>query len=110
MFDVYAQCSSFRDCLSGISTGLSGTFTESNFVGALVTAILPLVLSIAGFFAVIVIVISGIQFISSSGNPEAAAAARGRLTFALVGFAVIVLAFLILQIIDRVFLRGSGAV
>lgn len=77
--------------------------------GGFISAFLLPVLTIAGFVSVIMIVISGIQFISSSGNPEAAAAARGRLTFALTGFAVIVLAFIILQIIDQVFLK-SGVV
>ena len=104
--DVYAQCTSFRDCLDSIGNpaGLSGRFSEGNLVGEFVSAILPAILSIAGFISVIMIVVSGIQFISSSGNPEAAAAARGRLTFALIGFAVIILAFIILQIINRVFL------
>lgn len=84
---------------------LSARFSESDLPTQIVTAILPAILEIAGFISIIIIIISGIQFISSSGNPEGAAAARGRLTFALVGFAVIVLAFLVLQIIDRVFLQ-----
>ncbi|OGD84948.1 hypothetical protein A2165_02035 [Candidatus Curtissbacteria bacterium RBG_13_40_7] len=79
----------------------------STFIADLISAFLPAILAIAGFLTVIFIVISGIQFITSSGNPEAAAGARGRLTFALVGFAVIILAFAITQIVDRIFL-GSG--
>lgn len=111
MFDVYAQCSSFRDCIDRIGRpgGLSPRFREDNFITELVNAFLPAVLTIAGFVAVIMIIISGIQFITSSGNPEAAAGAKGRLTFSIVGFVVIVIAFLILQIIDRVFL-SSGVV
>ena len=78
-------------------------------IGQIISAFLPAILGIAGFITVIIIAISGIQFIASSGNPEAAAAARGRLIFALVGFALIILAFSITQIIDRLFLN-SGAV
>ena len=76
--------------------------------GGIVSAILPYVFGIAGFLSIIIIVISGIQFITSSGNPEAAASARNRLVFALIGLAVIILAFAILQIVDKLFLGGSG--
>ncbi|OGE10478.1 hypothetical protein A3A60_02955 [Candidatus Curtissbacteria bacterium RIFCSPLOWO2_01_FULL_42_26] len=83
-------------------------FTAGNLIGKLIGDILPIVLGIAGFLTVIFVIISGIQFVTSSGNPEAAAAARSRLIFALVGFIVIILAFAITQIVDRIFLGGSG--
>ena len=76
--------------------------------GKIISAILPYIFGIAGFLSVIVIVISGIQFITSSGNPEAAAGARNRLIFALIGLAIIILAFAFLQIIDKLFLGGTG--
>src|SRR3989344_1206281 len=79
-----------------------------NTPAGLISAFLPAILGIAGFLTVIFIVISGIQFILSSGNPEAAAGARGRLMFALVGFALIVLAFAILQIVNKLFLGPTG--
>jgi len=82
----------------------TSNFTATGLLGQIVSSILPAILGIAGFIAVIMIIISGIQFMTSSGNPEAAAAARGRLTFALVGFALIVLSFLILQLVDQLFL------
>ena len=78
--------------------------------GGIISIVLPLILGIAAFITVIVIILSGIQFITSGGNPEAAAAARGRLTFALIGLVLIILAFAILQIVDRLFLGGSGVV
>lgn len=83
-------------------------FTADNIIGKLIGDILPIVLGIAGFLTVIFTIISGIQFVTSSGNPEAAAAARSRLIFALVGFALIILAFAITQIVDRIFLGGTG--
>src|SRR3989344_8607722 len=43
----------------------------------LINYFLPAILGIAGFITIIMIVISGIQFITSFGNPEAAAAGRG---------------------------------
>lgn len=106
MLDVFA-CSGFRDCINTIYVENlkqnRGSGSGLN-IGALVSDVLPIVLTIAGFVTVIVIIISGIQFVTSGGNPEAAAAARGRLTFALIGFVIIILAFAILQIVNRLFL------
>lgn len=78
--------------------------TPTGVVGTLISDILPIVLGLAGFITVIIIVISGIQFITSSGNPEAAGAARNRLIYAIIGFVVIILSFAILQIVNSIFL------
>ena len=101
-------CQGFLDCISDVAVpGLEPEFTEQGLVGKIISAFLPALLGIAGFVTVIIIIISGIQFVTSGGNPEAAAAARGRLTFAIIGFVIIVLAFAILQIVDKLFL-GTG--
>lgn len=109
---VYAQCSVIRfpggESISG--HGFAGPLAVCvNTPAAILSIFLPAIFGIAGFITVIVIVISGIQFILSSGNPEGAAAARGRLIYALVGFALIVLAFAILQIVNRLFLGTTVA-
>lgn len=92
------------------ASDVENRFSASGLPAQIVSAVLSVVLPIAGFITVIVIIISGIQFVTSSGNPEAAAAARGRLTYALIGFVIIILAFSILQIVDNLFLGNSGIV
>ncbi|MEK9147255.1 MAG: hypothetical protein AAB639_03595 [Patescibacteria group bacterium] len=105
-----AECNGFLDCLRGVNVEkLKPEFTETNLIAQLVTQILPIILTIAGFVTVIVIIISGIQFVLSSGNPEAAAAAKNRLVYAIVGFIIIVLAFGVLQIVNRLFLGTTIA-
>lgn len=101
------QSNGFDQC-TDFSPPPGARFTsQAGLVGQILTEIIPLVLGIAGFLTVIMIVVSGIQFITSSGNPEAAGAARSRLMYALIGFIIIVLSFAILQFINTVFLKTS---
>lgn len=90
--------------LPPLPTSPTGEFQYRGLITQILSQILPIVLGIGGFITVIVIVLSGIQFITSSGNPEAAAAAKNRLLFAIIGLVIIILAFAVLQIINAVFL------
>lgn len=105
--DAYAVCSGLIDCLTGFG---SQPLVSGDLPTRLINVFLPGILGIAGFITVIIIVISGIQFVTSSGNPEAAAAARSRLIYAIIGFVIIILAFTITQIVDVLFLGRSGVV
>lgn len=100
------ECTDFLDCVGSVVSPSSQP--PETLVGDLVTKILPLAIALGGMVSVIMIVVSGIQFITSSGNPDGAAAARGRLTFSIIGFVLLVLAFVVTRVIDSVFLRGSG--
>ena len=107
--DVYAICDAgFSSCFSGINAPGLKYSSPSTLITQVISDFLPAIFGIAGFLTVIFIVVSGIQFILSSGNPEAAAGAKNRLIFALVGFALIVLSFAILAIVNRIFLGPTG--
>jgi hypothetical protein len=54
----------------------------------IVLAILDMLLRIAGFVAVISIIVAGAQLILSEGNPEKATSARNRLINSLIGLAI----------------------
>ena len=112
MYTLLAACTSFRACTDTLRLeGLKySTAAGAGVLGKLIGDILPLVLTIGGFIAVVVIVISGIQFVLSGGNPEGAAAARNRLIYAIVGFIIIILAFAVMQIVNRLFLGNTGIV
>ena len=101
-------CNGFLDCI-GILGG-TNKFSADNLIGGIFNSILPVILGIAGMISVVMIFISGFQFATSSGNPEAAASARGRLTYALIGFAIATFAFALTQIIDFIFLNKSGII
>ena len=103
-----AICTGLSDCTKDFKVpGLQSGFTEQTFITTIIKQLLPVVLGIAGMIAVIMIVISGIQFITSGGNPEAANAAKNRLLYSIIGFVVIIFSFVALQIIDAIFLKSG---
>ena len=69
--------------------------------------VLNLAYYIAGALAVVMIIYSGIQFITSSGDPNKATKARQTLLFSLVGLAVIVFAYAITSFADAKFVNGA---
>lgn len=76
-------------------------------LGQLITIIVGILTSLTGAATAIFVVIAGIKFITSSGDPKAIASARSTLTYALIGLVVTILAFIILQT-TQYFLGVSG--
>lgn len=109
--NVHAACTledGLKNCLSGI-TSPATKFSETGLVGTLIGTMIPIALGVGGMLTVIFIIISGIKFITSGGDPKGAAAAKDRLVYAIIGFIVLILAFAALQIVDKIFLN-SGVV
>ncbi len=102
-----AECTDFNNCTDIPNTKPPG-FGDTTIIVDLVAQFIPIALGMGGFLSVIIIVISGLQFITSNGNPEGAAGARGRLIFALVGFVLLIIAYALTKVIDTIFLK-SGA-
>lgn len=70
------------------------------------------ILFMSSFFIILVLfimfVVGSFRYLTSFGNAEAIKKAQGTLKYALIGFILFVSAFLILTIIDKLFLGGSG--
>jgi hypothetical protein len=64
-------------------------------------AILDILLRIAGFVAVVSIIIAGAQLITSEGNAEKATSARNRLMNALIGLAIAVIAAAVVTFVGK---------
>lgn len=69
---------------------VSLTFPQDTW--AIGLAVLDMLLRIGGFVAVISIIIAGVQYITSMGEPEKGAAARKRLTNSLIGLIIVLIA------------------
>ena len=78
----------------------AGKFQTSEGIGILATYIVLILTSIAGAIAIIFIVIAGIKLVTSSGDEKKLASATGTLTYAIIGLAVVVLAFVIIRLIQ----------
>ena len=63
-----------------------------NTTSAQVASILSVVFKIAGAVAVMVIVIAGISYIVSGGDPQRTAKAKDAILYAVIGLAVVILA------------------
>ncbi|HEY5267593.1 MAG TPA: hypothetical protein VII94_00460, partial [Candidatus Saccharimonadales bacterium] len=74
------------------------TSTTDPVIGTL-DNVTNIVSAIAGFIAVLMIVIAGFQMITSSGNSEKISTARNTIIYAAVGLIVIAIARLIIEFI-----------
>lgn len=69
-------------------------------IGKLASDILLILTSTAGALSLMFIVVAGIKFVTSGGDPKKLASASSTLTYAIIGLAVTVLAFVILRIVQ----------
>lgn len=60
------------------------------------------------FLLFIMIVVGGFQYLTSFGDPGKLKKAQGTLRYAVLGFALFLISFLILKVIDTLFLGGAG--
>jgi hypothetical protein len=79
----------------GMTVNQPANFNQNlNSTGSLVGGFLNIIFMIAGFLMLIWLVWGVMQYIFAGGNKEGLARARARITWALVGFIMVVLAFL----------------
>jgi len=77
------------------------TFAFPGDLFALGFAILDMLLRVAGFVAVVSIIIAGVQYITSVGNSEAVTNARKRIINALTGLAIALIATAVVSFVGR---------
>lgn len=68
--------------------------------GQLATDVVIILVSIAGGLLLFFVALSGFKFATSSGDPKKIASANATLTYAIIGIAVVILAFVIVRILQ----------
>lgn len=94
----------WKDCLAKDTTGkqIPGDVATLDCIPAVVHNIILGAFLFAGIVAVVLIIYSGIRFILSGGDPKQVEGARKTMTYAIIGFIVILLSFAILNLIKTV--------
>ena len=78
-------------------SGTTGGDIKSN-IATLATYVLNIILLLSGILAVFFLIYSGIQYITSAGNPDKIKTARGGIINAIIGIIVIVAAYFIIKV------------
>ena len=79
------------------------TYFKVSEIGGFIAAILQILFIIAGLLVFIYLVWGGLQWLTSGGDSGATQSARDRITAALVGLAIIAIAYALMQIITYFF-------
>ena len=77
-----------------------GKFTS---LGQITSQLIPLILILAGMFATVLLIWGGIKYITARGDPKAVEGARGTITSAIIGLAILASIFVIATILQLVF-------
>ena len=96
---------------SAFATALPGSNNCSSLIGVrcdstsspvtLIIQVLNIMLGVAFMIAVLFLVIGGFRYIFSAGNEETAEKGRKTVINALIGIAIIILSFVIVQIVNK---------
>jgi hypothetical protein len=92
---VAAQSSENSACGGiGIISGGNGTSSgcSSGNIDGIIADILNIISLIAGFIAVVMIIVGGFRYVVSGGNDQAVAGAKNTILYALIGVVVLILA------------------
>lgn len=94
----------------GVGGGGTPTINGTNLaqLGDIFGRVVSVLIGIAGAIGIILIVIGGIRYILSSGDPKAMQSARNALTFAIIGLIIILLALAIVLLIGNVLGANNG--
>lgn len=77
-------------------------------LASLITLALNIAFLAGGFLAFYFLVWGGLSYIMAQGKKEELAKARAKLTWAIIGFIVILLAFMIAKFIGEIFMPDKG--
>lgn len=82
---------------------IKGPLENINNVGELVTRVVSFLIPLAGIILFFVLVMGGYDFLLSQGNPEKIKSGRAKITAGLIGFVILITAYLAVKIIAMIF-------
>lgn len=89
------------DALSSSVLGLR--FTN---LGDIISALLPYFYAFAGVGLLLLLIWGGFKYLTSAGDPKKTEGAKGTITAAVIGFAIVIAAYWLTQIVNYIFGLG----
>ena len=86
--------------LQSIQSG-AGLNALPDSVGGVISNVVPYLFGISGFLLLIYLVIGGLQFMTSGGDPKAVAAAQAKISSALIGFIIVLVSAGVVVLLGR---------
>jgi len=80
----------------------SGGRTSAD-VGRLISDILPYIFYGAGILLLIYMIFGGFQLMFAKGDPKAMQSAQGKITNALIGFVIVIIAYFLVKLMAKIF-------
>jgi Type IV secretion system pilin len=78
----------------------SGFALKGQSVGGIISIILPYVFVVAGLTLLIMLILGGIQLMTSAGDPDKTKLGYGRITHALIGFLIVFIAYFVTELVQ----------
>lgn len=88
--------------LDSIQKQAFGTEKLPANIGEVIGNTLPYIFGAAGIALLIYLVLGGFQLMTSKGDPKAMEGAKGKITNALIGFIIVIFAFVIVNLLGQV--------
>jgi len=73
---------------------------ENATVGDIFSALLPYVYVIAGLILLFMLIMGGLGLMTAAGDPKKVEAAQGRITAALIGFLIVFVSYIVVQLVE----------
>jgi hypothetical protein len=87
------------DWSDSAKSGGPATFKDLEVIFARIVSVIA---SLAGIAALAMLIVGGFRYLSSGGDPKAAAAARNTMTYAFIGILLLIGTWLILKILENI--------
>lgn len=89
--------------MSGCGTGLGEGVPELTGIFCALAKIISVLLGAGGVVALIFLMIGGLQYMASGGDEKALTAAKGTITYSVLGLILIISSFLIINTVLSIF-------
>ncbi len=107
---VYAQVQEWDATATGGTSCLVDDVPTLKCFEVVFSNILVLASGLIAIVLFIMLVVGAFSYLTSLGNPEKLKKAKGTLQYAVIGLVIFLASFLILKIIDVLFMDGAGTI